>query len=46
MGEPLEINLDRHDEVEIFDEEIESQEVVQDDFDGIQQISIFDEFEE
>ena len=46
LGEPLKINLDRHDEVEIFDEELEAQEVVQDEYDNIQQISIFDEFEE
>ena len=46
MGVPLKINLDRHDEVEIFDDEIEIQEVNEDEFDGMKQISIFDEFEE
>ena len=46
MGEPLKINLERHDEIEIFDDEIEIQEVNEDDFDGMKQISIFDEFEE
>ena len=46
MGSPLKINLERHDEVEIFDDEIEIQEVKEDDIESIQQISIFDEFEE
>ena len=46
MGEPLKINLERHDEVEIFDDEIEIQEVKEDEIDTIQQISMFDEFEE
>ena len=46
MGEPLKINLERHDDIEIFDDEIEIQEVNEDEFDGMKQISIFDEFEE